>query len=186
MTFFWCFRGLLSFSPAALCSRISGLSPKQKKLCIESPDAVVALGIGHALGARECQYQLAGETCRSHRSSQQLLLLGHRWNCSEVWKKDVFGHVITVGELKQLIFKANQTDVVTGKPGFCDVYKLTDFETWLILTPAQNGIYSNSFDKLKVIFMEIWWRWWFLLVFGKHLAECLSHAARNRWNSRRV
>lgn len=63
MTLFSClFRGLLSFSPAALCSRIPGLSPKQKKLCIESPDAVVALGNGHALGAKECQYQLAGKS----------------------------------------------------------------------------------------------------------------------------
>lgn len=53
-------RGLLSFSPAALCSRIPGLSPKQKKLCIESPDAVVALGSGHVLGSKECQYQFKG------------------------------------------------------------------------------------------------------------------------------
>jgi wnt family len=54
--------GLLSFSPSALCSRIPGLSPKQKKLCVESPDAVVALGSGHALGSRECQYQFKGES----------------------------------------------------------------------------------------------------------------------------
>ncbi|CRK90849.1 CLUMA_CG004539, isoform A [Clunio marinus] len=74
-------RGLMCFSPAALCSRIPGLSPKQKKLCSESPDAVVALGNGHSLGSRECQYQFKG----------------HRWNCSEVWQKDIFGHVISVG-----------------------------------------------------------------------------------------
>lgn len=34
-------------------------------------------------------------------SLQFILLLclpGHRWNCSQVWKKDVFSHVVIVGE----------------------------------------------------------------------------------------
>lgn len=28
---------------------------------------------------------------------------GHRWNCTQVWKKDVFGHVVIVGEYIYLI-----------------------------------------------------------------------------------
>lgn len=24
--------------------------------------------------------------------------LGHRWNCTQVWRKDIFGHVVIVGE----------------------------------------------------------------------------------------
>lgn len=27
-----------------------------------------------------------------------LILTGHRWNCTEVWNKDVFGHVVIVGK----------------------------------------------------------------------------------------
>lgn len=30
-------------------------------------------------------------------------LTGHRWNCTQVWKKDVFGHVVIVGEYIYLI-----------------------------------------------------------------------------------
>lgn len=106
----------MSFSPAALCSRIPGLSPKQKKLCIESPDAVVALGSGHVLGSKECQYQFKGkskflsrhgnqrfsgtrQSCANSRLTFDSLFSGHRWNCSEVWKKDIFGHVISVGKM---------------------------------------------------------------------------------------
>jgi wingless-type MMTV integration site family, member 7 len=55
------YSGIFNFSPAALCSRIPGLSPKQKRLCIEAPDAVVALGNGHKLGAMECQHQFKGK-----------------------------------------------------------------------------------------------------------------------------
>ena len=77
MTFFFLHpsRGLLCFSPAALCSRIPGLSPKQKKLCIESPDAVVALGAGHVLGSKECQYQFKGEhNCFSYLLTFELMI----------------------------------------------------------------------------------------------------------------
>lgn len=37
---------------------------------------------------------------------------GHRWNCSQVWKNDVFGHVVIVGEyLIILLFIINQGDL---------------------------------------------------------------------------
>uniref|UniRef100_T1GQD3 Protein Wnt n=1 Tax=Megaselia scalaris TaxID=36166 RepID=T1GQD3_MEGSC len=47
---------------------------------LQSPDAIVALGAGHMMGAKECQHQFKG----------------HRWNCSQVWHKNVFGHVMFV------------------------------------------------------------------------------------------
>ncbi|XP_055697682.1 protein Wnt-2 isoform X1 [Phlebotomus papatasi] len=74
-------RVVSSFTTSILCARIPGLSHVQRALCTESPDAVVALAMGHVAGAEECQHQFKG----------------HRWNCTQVWKKDVFGHVIVVG-----------------------------------------------------------------------------------------
>ncbi|XP_037034558.1 protein Wnt-2 isoform X2 [Bradysia coprophila] len=70
-----------SFASVILCSRIPGLTPSQRQLCAESPDALVALGAGHILGSQECQFQFKG----------------HRWNCTQVWRKDIFGHVVIVG-----------------------------------------------------------------------------------------
>lgn len=31
-------------------------------------------------------------------------ILGHRWNCSQVWNKDSFGHVVIVGKFKKYVF----------------------------------------------------------------------------------
>nr|XP_016927971.2 protein Wnt-2 isoform X1 [Drosophila suzukii] len=67
-----------SFTSAMLCGRIPGLTPGQRNMCREMPDALIALGEGHQLGAQECQHQFRG----------------HRWNCSEVWQRNVFAHVI--------------------------------------------------------------------------------------------
>ncbi|XP_055680175.1 protein Wnt-2 isoform X2 [Lutzomyia longipalpis] len=81
MFYFLGIRVVSSFTTSILCARIPGLSHVQRALCTESPDAVVALAMGHVAGAEECQHQFKG----------------HRWNCTQVWKKDVFGHVIVVG-----------------------------------------------------------------------------------------
>ena len=53
-------RVVCSFAASILCSRIPGLSNIQRQLCIESPDAMAALGAGHKLGAQECQHQFKG------------------------------------------------------------------------------------------------------------------------------
>ncbi|KAL9705416.1 hypothetical protein quinque_008934 [Culex quinquefasciatus] len=70
-------RFIEGFTSSVLCSRIPGLSTYQKQLCVEAPDAVVSLSAGQLLGAQECQEQFKG----------------HRWNCTQVWKKDMFGHI---------------------------------------------------------------------------------------------
>ncbi|XP_017027837.1 protein Wnt-2 isoform X1 [Drosophila kikkawai] len=67
-----------SFTSAMLCGRIPGLTLGQRHMCGEMPEALIALGEGHQLGAQECQQQFRG----------------HRWNCSKVWQANVFAHVI--------------------------------------------------------------------------------------------
>ncbi|XP_031641034.1 protein Wnt-2 isoform X1 [Contarinia nasturtii] len=74
-------RIVCSFASSIICSRVPGLTQAQRQLCSEAPDAFIALGDGHMLGAEECQYQFKG----------------HRWNCTQVWKKDVFSHIVIVG-----------------------------------------------------------------------------------------
>ncbi|XP_052567472.1 protein Wnt-2 [Culex pipiens pallens] len=74
-------RFIEGFTSSVLCSRIPGLSTYQKQLCVEAPDAVVSLSAGQLLGAQECQEQFKG----------------HRWNCTQVWKKDMFGHIVIIG-----------------------------------------------------------------------------------------
>ncbi|XP_055639907.1 protein Wnt-2 isoform X2 [Toxorhynchites rutilus septentrionalis] len=69
------------FTSTVLCSKIPDLSPYQKQLCIEMPDAVVSLSAGQLFGARECQTQFKG----------------HRWNCTQIWNKDTFGHIMSIG-----------------------------------------------------------------------------------------
>lgn len=41
-----------------------------------------------------------------------VFLLGHRWNCTQVWKKDVFGHVIVVGEFSLILSQFKQVILV--------------------------------------------------------------------------
>ncbi|XP_058062878.1 protein Wnt-2 isoform X2 [Anopheles bellator] len=75
------FRIATSFVSTVLCSRIPGLTPTQRLICAESPDAVLSLASGQLLGASECQTHFRE----------------HRWNCTQVWKKDMFGQVVVIG-----------------------------------------------------------------------------------------
>lgn len=54
------FRIACSFASSIICNRVPGLTAAQRQLCSEAPDAFVALGDGHMLGADECQYQFKG------------------------------------------------------------------------------------------------------------------------------
>lgn len=62
-SFFWFsfHRIVYGFTSSIICSRVPGLTPAQRQLCAEVPDAFVALGAGHMLGAQECQHQFKGE-----------------------------------------------------------------------------------------------------------------------------
>ncbi|XP_063239109.1 protein Wnt-7b [Bacillus rossius redtenbacheri] len=64
-----------------VCSRIPGLTARQRELCRAAPDALVATGDGARLGLHECQHQFRQR----------------RWNCSAVGSHHVFGHVVVVG-----------------------------------------------------------------------------------------
>lgn len=82
--YFFIARLASSFTSALLCGRVPGLTGAQKELCTETPDAFIAVGEGHQLGAQECQYQFRG----------------HRWNCTQVWKRHIFGQVMFIGNIR--------------------------------------------------------------------------------------
>ncbi|XP_064097298.1 protein Wnt-7b-like [Macrobrachium nipponense] len=64
-----------------LCSRLLGLTPRQRKICSRAPDAIVAISEGARVGISECQHQFRN----------------HRWNCSLMaGASSVFGHVVLV------------------------------------------------------------------------------------------
>ncbi|XP_018913776.2 protein Wnt-2 [Bemisia tabaci] len=65
----------------AICSRVPGLTDRQREMCRDAPDAMVAVGDGIRLGTQECQYQFRG----------------HRWNCTAIGGQSAFGHVVVVG-----------------------------------------------------------------------------------------
>lgn len=56
------FRIACSFASSIICNRVPGLTPAQRQLCSEAPDAFIALGDGHMLGAEECQHQFKGNS----------------------------------------------------------------------------------------------------------------------------
>ncbi|XP_068083606.1 protein Wnt-7b [Anabrus simplex] len=64
-----------------ICSRIPGLTARQRDMCRQAPDAMVAVGDGVKLGVMECQEQFRNR----------------RWNCSAIGSGNVFGHVVVVG-----------------------------------------------------------------------------------------
>lgn len=55
------FRIVCSFASSIICNRVPGLTTAQRQLCSEAPDAFIALGDGHMLGAEECQHQFKGK-----------------------------------------------------------------------------------------------------------------------------
>ncbi|XP_046661333.1 protein Wnt-7b [Homalodisca vitripennis] len=64
-----------------ICSRVPGLTPRQRDMCRAAPDAMIAVGDGIRLATLECQQQFKT----------------HRWNCSAIGKGNSFGHVVVVG-----------------------------------------------------------------------------------------
>lgn len=64
-----------------ICNRIPGLTEKQREMCRQAPDAMVAIGAGVRLGLLECQE----------------LFKHQRWNCSAIGWPEVFTHVVVVG-----------------------------------------------------------------------------------------
>uniref|UniRef100_A0AAR5PB22 Protein Wnt n=1 Tax=Dendroctonus ponderosae TaxID=77166 RepID=A0AAR5PB22_DENPD len=63
------------------CSRIPGLTTRQREMCKSSPDAMVAIGDGIRMATDECKYQFRHQ----------------RWNCSGIENPSAFGHVVIVG-----------------------------------------------------------------------------------------
>ena len=72
---------VMALSADLICSRIPGLTARQRRMCSTRPDAMVAISSGAKLGLTECQEQF------KH----------HRWNCTAVGAHNGFGHVVVVG-----------------------------------------------------------------------------------------
>lgn len=73
--------GVLSLGAEIFCSRIPGLTSRQREMCKAFPDAMVAVGDGIRLATNECRYQFRH----------------NRWNCSGIENPTSFGHVVIVG-----------------------------------------------------------------------------------------
>ncbi|KAK9891120.1 hypothetical protein WA026_013439 [Henosepilachna vigintioctopunctata] len=72
--------GLISIGTEIFCSRIPGLTHRQREMCKAFPDAMVAVGDGIRLATNECRYQFRH----------------NRWNCSGIENPTSFGHVVIV------------------------------------------------------------------------------------------
>ncbi|XP_045480362.1 protein Wnt-7b [Harmonia axyridis] len=73
--------GVISIGTEIFCSRIPGLTSRQRDMCKAFPDAMVAVGDGIRLATNECRYQFRH----------------NRWNCSGIENPTSFGHVVIVG-----------------------------------------------------------------------------------------
>nr|UTS77842.1 Wnt7 [Nilaparvata lugens] len=72
---------VVALGAGAICSRIPGLTGRQRDMCRQAPAAMVAVGDGVRLASSECQHQFRA----------------HRWNCTNLHKANSFGHVVLVG-----------------------------------------------------------------------------------------
>lgn len=59
-------------------------------MCIEQPDAIITLSHAFKISATECQHQFSGS----------------RWNCSDAWKYNTFGHVMPVASREAAVVYA--------------------------------------------------------------------------------
>ncbi|XP_066245951.1 protein Wnt-2-like isoform X1 [Euwallacea similis] len=73
--------GVFNLGAEVFCSRIPGLTARQRDMCRSSPDAMVAIGDGIRMATDECKHQFRH----------------HRWNCSGIENPSSFGHVVIVG-----------------------------------------------------------------------------------------
>ncbi|XP_026477448.1 protein Wnt-7b [Ctenocephalides felis] len=113
-----------SLEAQVICARIPGLEARQREICRQSPDALVAVGEGTALGAAECQHQFR------HR----------RWNCTSLGDDNVFGHLMLPGSREAAFMYAVTSAAVAyavtaacarGNISACgcDTYKQSAFRT---------------------------------------------------------
>ncbi|XP_076267266.1 protein Wnt-2-like isoform X1 [Rhynchophorus ferrugineus] len=72
---------LMSKGADVFCSKVPGLTEKQREMCRSSPDAMVAIGDGIRMATDECKHQFRHQ----------------RWNCSGIENPTSFGHVVIVG-----------------------------------------------------------------------------------------
>lgn len=67
-----------------ICSKIPGLSPRQRSICQSRPDAIVAIGEGADMGLTECRHQFRYR----------------RWNCTSFGNEEtLFGQQMLSGKI---------------------------------------------------------------------------------------
>ncbi|XP_005997372.1 protein Wnt-7b-like [Latimeria chalumnae] len=75
------FPPVLALGASIICNKMPGLASQQRTFCQSRPDAMVVIGMGAQLGIEECQYQFRH----------------HRWNCTALGEKTLFGQELKVG-----------------------------------------------------------------------------------------
>ncbi|XP_053551970.1 protein Wnt-7b-like [Bombina bombina] len=81
---------VLALGASIICSKMPGLSSRQRTICQARPDAIIAIGTGARMGNEECRYQF-------QRS---------RWNCSSLGEPSLFGQELKVGSREAAFFYA--------------------------------------------------------------------------------
>lgn len=77
------FSSVVALGASVICSKIPGLAPRQRTICLNRPDAIIVIGEGAQMGINECQFQFRNG----------------RWNCSALGERTVFGKELKVGML---------------------------------------------------------------------------------------
>ncbi len=82
-------RFVMSLSAHLICSKIPGLSPEQRRICQQKPEALAVIKSGIKLGIDECQRQFRNR----------------RWNCTLMNGQNLFTHTMLIGMCFINIFK---------------------------------------------------------------------------------
>jgi len=79
---------VVSLSAHLICNRIPGLTPQQRRICQQKPEALAVISNGVRVGLNECQRQFKNK----------------RWNYTVMSGANLFGHLVMIGKLPLILF----------------------------------------------------------------------------------
>ncbi len=83
-----------------ICSKIPGLTPRQRAICQSRPDAIIAIGEGAERGIQECRYQFRNG----------------RWNCTTPGHRQrLFGDEVPEGKTRVFVSQTLTFDLETSR-----------------------------------------------------------------------